>query len=95
MQQQSKDERSLGELFGDLARDTATLVSQEVTLAKTEMTAKAKTAGTHIAVPAAMRLAAPEADPGVFVTASLAITFPFNLVAGIAIYTAAVTWIWS
>lgn len=50
---------------------------------------------SYIAVPAAMRLAAPEADPGVFVTASLAITFPFNLVAGIALYTAAVTWIWS
>jgi len=48
MQQQSKDERSLGELFGDLARDTATLVSQEVTLAKTEMTAKATRVGKDI-----------------------------------------------
>jgi len=46
--QQSKDERSLGELFGDLARDTATLVSQEVTLAKTEMTAKATRVGKDI-----------------------------------------------
>ena len=34
---------------------------------------------SYIAVPAAMRLAAPKADAGVFVTASLAITFPFNL----------------
>ncbi len=48
MQQQSKDERSLGELFADLARDTATLVSQEVTLAKTEMTAKATRVGKDI-----------------------------------------------
>jgi len=48
MMQQSKDERSLGELFGDLARDTATLVSQEVTLAKTEMTAKATRVGKDI-----------------------------------------------
>jgi uncharacterized protein len=50
---------------------------------------------SYIAVPAAMKLAAPESDPGVFVTASLAITFPFNLVAGIAIYTAAAQWLWS
>ena len=48
---------------------------------------------SYIAVPAAMRLAAPEADAGVFVTASLAITFPFNLTLGIALYTAAAVWI--
>ena len=48
MMQQSKDERSLGELFGDLARDMGTLVSQEVTLAKTEMTAKATRVGKDI-----------------------------------------------
>ncbi len=46
--QQSKDERSLGELFADLARDTATLVSQEVALAKTEMTTKATRVGKDI-----------------------------------------------
>lgn len=49
---------------------------------------------SYIAVPAAMRLAAPKADPGVFVTASLAITFPFNLTLGIAAYTAAAVWLW-
>ncbi len=49
---------------------------------------------SYIAVPAAMRLAAPQADPGVFVTASLAITFPFNLTLGIAVYTAAAVWLW-
>jgi len=48
---------------------------------------------SYIAVPAAMRLAAPKADPGVFVTASLAITFPFNLAVGIALYTAAAIWL--
>jgi hypothetical protein len=41
-----------------------------------------------------MRLAVPNADPGVFVTASLAITFPFNLTLGIALYTAAAQWLW-
>lgn len=49
---------------------------------------------SYIAVPAAMRLAAPKADAGVFVTASLAITFPFNLTVGIALYTAATVWLW-
>lgn len=50
---------------------------------------------SYIAVPAAMKLAAPEADTGVFVTASLAITFPFNLTVGIALYTAAAAWLWA
>ena len=49
---------------------------------------------SYIAVPAAMRIAAPKADAGVFVTASLAVTFPFNLTVGIALYTAATMWLW-
>ncbi len=49
---------------------------------------------SYIAVPAAMRIAAPRADPGVFVTASLAVTFPFNLTLGIGLYAAAAMWIW-
>jgi len=39
--QRSRDDRSLGELFADLSRETTTLVRQEVDLAKTEMTQKA------------------------------------------------------
>jgi fatty acid desaturase len=46
--QERKDERSLGELFGDLARETSTLVRQEVQLAKTEMTQKASAVGKDI-----------------------------------------------
>lgn len=38
---------------------------------------------SYIAAPAAVRLALPEASPGVYLTASLGITFPFNLIAGI------------
>jgi hypothetical protein len=38
--EQQREERSLGELFADLARETSTLVRQEVTLARTEMTQK-------------------------------------------------------
>lgn len=47
--QQHKDDRSLGELFADLARDTSTLVRQEVALAKTEMTEKATKVGKDVA----------------------------------------------
>lgn len=46
--QERRDERSLGELFGDLARETGTLVRQEVQLAKTEMTQKASAVGKEI-----------------------------------------------
>jgi hypothetical protein len=42
--------------------------------------------GSYIAVPAAMRLALPEANPGTYLTMSLAITFPFNLLIGIPAY---------
>ena len=41
---------------------------------------------SYIAVPAAMRIALPEADPSVYLTLSLAITFPFNLAIGIPLY---------
>lgn len=38
---------------------------------------------SYIAVPAAMRLALPEADPGIYLSMSLGITFPFNIIIGI------------
>lgn len=38
---------------------------------------------SYIAAPAAVRMALPEADPALSITASLGITFPFNLVVGI------------
>lgn len=41
---------------------------------------------SYIAVPAAMRLALPEANAGVYVTLPLAVTFPFNLLVGIPLY---------
>lgn len=46
--QGQQDDRSLGELFGDLARETSTLVRQEVQLAKTEMTQKASAVGKDV-----------------------------------------------
>jgi uncharacterized protein len=41
---------------------------------------------SYIAVPAAMRLALPRADAGIYVTLSLAVTFPFNVLIGIPLY---------
>ena len=34
------DDRSLGQMFGDLSRDTRTLIQQEIELAKTELSGK-------------------------------------------------------
>ena len=41
MMAQVRDERSLGDLFSDLSRETTTLVRQEVQLAKAELTQSA------------------------------------------------------
>jgi hypothetical protein len=41
---------------------------------------------SYIAAPAAVRIALPAADPGIYITTSLGITFPFNLVLGIPLY---------
>lgn len=43
---------------------------------------------SYIAVPAAMRVALPEANAGIYLTLSLGITFPFNLTVGIPLYLA-------
>jgi hypothetical protein len=41
---------------------------------------------SYIAVPAAMRLALPQADPGLYLAMSLAVTFPFNITIGIPLF---------
>ena len=43
----SSDDRSIGDLFAELSRETSVLVRKEVELATTEMSAKLSTAGTH------------------------------------------------
>jgi len=45
-----QQERSIGELFGDLTRDMSTLIRQEMRLATTEMTQKAAHAGKSVGV---------------------------------------------
>jgi hypothetical protein len=41
---------------------------------------------SYIAVPAAMRLAAPKADPGIYIPMALGVTFPVNLTLGMPLY---------
>jgi hypothetical protein len=43
-----QDDRSLGDLFAELSHEMSTLVRQEVTLAKTELSQKAATAGRNV-----------------------------------------------
>ncbi len=47
-QQITKEERSLGDLFSELASETSTLVKQEVALAQTELTQKATKVGKNV-----------------------------------------------
>ena len=46
--QLQKDERSLGDLFSELAAETGTLVRQEVALAQAELTTKAAVVGKNV-----------------------------------------------
>jgi hypothetical protein len=41
---------------------------------------------SYIAVPAAMRIAAPKADPGLYLPMALGLTFPFNITIGMPVY---------
>jgi uncharacterized protein len=41
---------------------------------------------SYIAVPAAMRMTVPEANPSLYVSMALALTFPFNIIVGIPLY---------
>ncbi len=41
---------------------------------------------SYIAVPAAMRLVAPKADPGLFIPMALGVTFPFNITIGMPLF---------
>jgi hypothetical protein len=41
---------------------------------------------SYIAVPAAMRLVAPKADPGTYIPMALGVTFPFNITVGMPLF---------
>jgi hypothetical protein len=48
---------------------------------------------SYIAAPAAMRIAVPDANPALSLTASLGVTFPFNIFVGIPLYYALANWL--
>lgn len=50
---------------------------------------------SYIVVPAVVRYAIPEANPSLYFSMSLAMTFPFNIVAGIPLYHAIVALLWT
>ena len=52
----------------------------------TALLATLAASASYIAVPAAMRISVPEANPTLSLTASLGVTFPFNVVIGISLY---------
>ena len=52
----------------------------------TALLATLAASASYIAVPAAMRLSVPEANPALSLAASLGVTFPFNILAGIPLY---------
>ena len=48
---------------------------------------------SYIAVPAVLRHAVPEANPALYFGMSLGLTFPFNILIGIPLYTGAASWL--
>ena len=57
-----------------------------LSLGGTTVLATLSASASYIAVPAAMRLAVPQANPSLSLTASLGIPFPFNILVGIPLY---------
>jgi uncharacterized protein len=50
---------------------------------------------SYIAVPAAMRMTVPEANPSLYISTALAVTFPFNIIFGIPLYQYGINLFWS
>lgn len=59
----------------------------------TTLVAVLAASASYIAVPSAMRLAIPEANPSFYLTLSLGVTFPFNVVIGITLYYQTARWL--
>jgi uncharacterized protein len=49
---------------------------------------------SYIAVPAAIRMTVPEANPSLYVSTALAVTFPFNIIIGIPLYLYVINLFW-
>jgi hypothetical protein len=69
-----------GIVFGLLS----TLIIQD--LSSQFMFAVLAASASYIAVPAAMKITVPQADPGLYLPMALAVTFPFNITFGMPLY---------
>lgn len=61
----------------------------------TAMLATLAASASYIAVPAAMRISVPEANPSLSLTASLGLSFPFNVLLGVPLYLEWARWLHS
>jgi uncharacterized protein len=73
-------------LLGGLAGVAVGHFALGLSLGGTTLVGVLGASASYIAVPPAMRLAVPEANPSYYLTLSLGITFPFNVVVGIPLY---------
>jgi uncharacterized protein len=64
----------------------AACVALKLSLGDATLMAVLAASASYIAAPAAMRIALPKADAGVYLSLSLGVTFPFNLLVGIPLY---------
>ena len=71
----------LGGAFGALAA-----MAVGLSVGGTALMITLAASASYIAVPAALRLALPEAKPSIYLPMSLGVTFPFNLTIGIPLY---------
>ncbi len=71
-------------LFGLMAVWVGQLAG--LSIAGSAVLAAMVSSGSYIAAPAAVRIALPKASPTLYLTASLGITFPFNIALGIPLY---------
>jgi uncharacterized membrane protein YqjE len=85
------DDRSLGEIFGDVANDLSTLIKQEMELAKTEMKEEARKAGKGAGLLGGAGVA------GHMVLVFLSLTTVFALDKGLTLWASAliVTAVWA
>jgi uncharacterized protein len=71
-------------LNGSLVAFASHLITQDV--ANRFIFAILAASASYIAVPAAMRIAAPKADPGLYIPMALGVTFPLNITLGMPVY---------
>lgn len=80
-------------LIGGVAGAVVGAKMLEFSVGGTTLVAVLGASASYIAVPPAMRLAVPEANPSFYLTLSLGITFPFNVIVGIPVYLGLAEWL--